>query len=72
MLHFTRGPQFEWCGSLVTAAKPHWCRGGKAISPTLSLSPDGSRLVIALNTGGRTEVWMKNTSGRAFARLVTG
>jgi hypothetical protein len=46
--------------------------GWKGYFATLSLSPDGSRLAIAVNTGGRTEVWMKTLPDGPFARLVAG
>ena len=72
MLHFTRRPQFEVVrvtrDGLETPLVPGW----KGYFATLSLSPDESRLVVALNTGGRTELWVKTLPDGPFNRLVAG
>ena len=72
MLHFTRGPPFEVVRVTRDGRETPLVPGWKDYFATLSLSPDGSRLAVALNTGGRTEIWMKALPDGPFARLVTG
>ena len=72
MLHVSRGPELEVVRVSRDGREVPLVPGWKGYFWTLSLSPDGSRLAIGRNTGGRTEVWLKALPDGPFNRLVSG
>ena len=53
-------------GGRETRVDPSWT--GRLSTP--ALSPDGSRIAIALYQGGRQELWVKHLASGAFTRLA--
>jgi serine/threonine-protein kinase len=72
MLHFSRPPNAEVVRVTRDGRETPLVPGWKGYFASLSLSPDGSRLAISVNTGGRTEIWVKTLPDGPFTRVVAG
>jgi serine/threonine-protein kinase len=72
MVHLTREPQSEFVRVTRDGRETPLIPGFHAYLSSFALAPDASRLAIAVNTGARTELWVKALPDGPFTRLVGG